>query len=578
MKTTFYFFLSFNPNQYLTSFLKHLLLLLLAFLVSVPLLAQSPVEVNGALSVSGNRIVNSNNEVVSFSGTSLFWSNDGWGGEKYYNAAVVDWLQSDWDIGIIRAAMGVDETGGYIQYPASNKSKVTTVVDAAIANGVYVIIDWHSHHAENYQSEAISFFQQMAQTYGNTPNVIYEIYNEPLGSASWSGQVKPYAEAVIGAIRAIDPDNLIIVGTPTWSQDVDVASNDPITGYSNIAYTLHFYAGTHTQYLRDKATTALNNGIALMVTEWGTVNASGDGAVAEASTQQWVDFMKANDLTNANWSINDKAEGASALKPGTSTSGIWADSDLTASGLLVRDIVRNWDGGGTGGNNCNPTPVDPALRINNGNLLFTNQASLVVGDNLELSPAPSTGGSWSWTGRVSFNSSSRVVTISNIQTSQAGNYVVTYTNDCGAVSQATFSIGVSNSGGGDGVFCSNPTPISLPYAKDGQGEFCLQTSGNVNYVNSWNLDLLEINGVDYTNQWSNTLPAKANGSYYIHYVASVPWAHFEMDGSSESNSTANAIAGSGTNVIYPNPSEGSFSIRLPEKLRGKEITLKVLEP
>src|SRR4029078_995734 len=133
-------------------------------------------------------------------------------------------------------------------------------------------------------------------------------YNEPKNDASWSGNVKPYAQAVIGAIRAIDPDNLIIVGSPNWSPDAHVGSRDPITGYSNIAYTLHFYAGTHGQWLRDKATTALSRGIPLFVTEWGSVNADGNGGVATSETNAWVAFMKANNISNANWALNDKAE------------------------------------------------------------------------------------------------------------------------------------------------------------------------------------------------------------------------------------------------------------------------------
>lgn len=291
------------------------------------------------LSVSGNQVL-AGGKPASFAGNSLFWSNTGWGGEKFYNANVVSWLKKDWRAKVVRVAMGVDESQGYLADPAGNKARVKAVVDAAIANDMYVVIDWHSHHAENYRSQAVAFFEEMARTYGKNNHVIYEIYNEPL-NISWSGTLKPYAQAVINAIRAIDPDNLIIVGTPNWSQDVDVASRDRLTG-ANIAYTLHFYAGSHGQWLRDKAQTALNNGAALFVTEWGSVNASGDGAVAEAETQAWVDFMKAKGISNANWALNDKAEGASALVPGASPQGGWTAAQLTRSGALAKQIISGW--------------------------------------------------------------------------------------------------------------------------------------------------------------------------------------------------------------------------------------------
>jgi hypothetical protein len=319
---------------------------ILTFLTSLifysSVFSQSPVETHGALSVSGNQIVNKDGAAVSFAGNSLFWSNNGWGGEAFYNPSVVSWIQSDWNATIVRAAMGVDENGGYITHP-ENKQKVITVVDAAIEQGLYVIIDWHSHHAEDYEDEAIAFFQEMATLYSTYDNVIYEIYNEPLNNVSWPNTIKPYSEAVISAIRAIDSDNLIIVGSSTWSQDVDIVSLDPIAGYTNIAYTLHFYAGTHGQSLRDKAQTALDNGIALMVTEWGTVNANGDGAVDENSVNQWMDFLCENNISHCNWALNDKVEGASVLKSGSSTLGNWGSNDLTASGILVKGIIENWD-------------------------------------------------------------------------------------------------------------------------------------------------------------------------------------------------------------------------------------------
>ncbi|MEP4495140.1 MAG: glycoside hydrolase family 5 protein, partial [Ekhidna sp.] len=319
---------------------------LITFLCTICILfggvAQTPVETHGALSVMGNQIVNKDGQAVSFAGNSLFWSNTGWGGEDFYKPAVVEWLHADWNTTIVRAAMGVDENGGYLS-DASNSQKVKTVVDAAIDLGIYVIIDWHSHHAEDYEEEAIAFFEEMATLYGDNEHVIYEIYNEPLNTTSWSNSIKPYAEAVIAAIRAIDNDNLIIVGTSTWSQDVDIASNNPIMGYSNIAYTLHFYAGTHGQSLRNKAQVALNNGIALMVTEWGAVNANGDGSVDASETQLWMDFLQENNISHCNWALNDKNEGASALRPGSNTNGNWSANDLTTSGNMVRNIVYNWD-------------------------------------------------------------------------------------------------------------------------------------------------------------------------------------------------------------------------------------------
>lgn len=286
-------------------------LMLSALTVSGSLLAAPP-----ELSVEGSTIT-ANGEAASLSGMSLFWSNTGWGGEKYYTAESVGGVKTFFEGNLVRAAMGVEESGGYLSDREGNLQRVYEVVDAAIANDMYVIIDWHSHYAHEYEQEAIEFFETMARKYGDTSHVIYEIFNEPKNDVTWAGDVKPYAERVIAAIRAIDPDNLIVVGSPTWSQDVDVAASDPIRGYDNIAYALHFYAGTHGQSLRDRARQAMDQGIALFVTEWGSVNANGDGGVAQAETDRWVAFMKEHSIGNANWSLNDKSEGASALTPGT---------------------------------------------------------------------------------------------------------------------------------------------------------------------------------------------------------------------------------------------------------------------
>ena len=295
------------------------------------------VDLHGLLQVNGNSIVDKNGDAVSFAGNSFFWSNDNWGGERYYKSEVVSWLKEDWNTTIVRAAMGVEDPGGYLDNKAANKNRVKTIVDAAIDEGLYVIIDWHSHHAEDNTNEAVLFFQEMADLYGEHDNVIYEVYNEPL-DISWSNIIKPYAVSVITTIRAIDPDNLIVVGTPEWSQRIDLAAADPIIGFSNIAYTLHFYTIYHQQWLRDRANAALDDGIALFVTEWGSIGYS----QIDSEANEWMTWCFDNKISHCNWAVNDKEEEWSILVPGASTSGGWSDDDLTDAGKLARNIIRNW--------------------------------------------------------------------------------------------------------------------------------------------------------------------------------------------------------------------------------------------
>lgn len=267
---------------------------------------------------------------------SFFWSQ--WMGQ-YYNREVVSWLKNDFKATLVRAAIGI-EPDGYLQNTEAEKAKVTAVVDAAIAEGLYVIIDWHDHNAHLHTEQAKAFFAEMAQRYADKPNVIYEIYNEPL-DVSWSGVIKPYSEAVIAEIRKHDPDNIIVCGTGFYSQRVEEAANEPITSTGNIAYTLHYYAATHKAPLRDEAARALNKNIALMVTEFGTCEATGNGFLDEAETRAWWKFLDDNQISWCNWSVADKEETASALKPGASSTGGWPVSSLTASGILLRQELRS---------------------------------------------------------------------------------------------------------------------------------------------------------------------------------------------------------------------------------------------
>lgn len=295
---------------------------------------QSPVEKFGQLKIEGTKIVGQNGETVQLTGMSLFWSQ--WIG-KYYNYECVKWLKDDWKCSIIRAAMAVNPKG-YASNPKKQQKKIETVVDASIDLGIYVIIDFHEHNAENYLKEAKIFFADMAQKYGKYPNVIYEIYNEPL-NVSWSGVVKPYCEEVISVIRKYDPDNIIICGTPKWSQNVDDAALDPISD-KNTAYAVHFYSGTHKQWLMDKAETAMNKGLCIFVSEYGTTEANGNGPVFVEETQNWYNWMDKYHISHCNWSIADKKESSSALVVGASRKGGWSDKQIKPSGKIVRAELR----------------------------------------------------------------------------------------------------------------------------------------------------------------------------------------------------------------------------------------------
>lgn len=307
----------------------------------------SVVETYGQLSVNGSNIVDKNNTPIQLRGMSLFWSQ--WEGSKYYNQTTVKWLKDDWHATVVRAAMGVEDNGGYISNPDTEKAKVFAVIDAAIAEGIYVIVDWHSHYAENYLQQSKAFFAEVAQKYGDYPNIIYETYNEPIfqgqSSQVWQSIIKPYHEEVIAEIRKYDPDNIIVCGTRLWSQTVSDVIGNKIND-DNVAYTLHYYSSTHLRNgsVWQEAEKAINAGLPLFVTEYGVTSADGNGSINAEQAAYWWDFLDENKISWCNWSIVDKSETSAALFPGTTINNL-SVNNLTQSGKMVYDemISKNQD-------------------------------------------------------------------------------------------------------------------------------------------------------------------------------------------------------------------------------------------
>lgn len=314
--------------------------------------AGSPVSLHGNLTAADGRIFGSHGKPTQLRGMSLYWSQIDEGG-RYYNADTISFLASDWKAQIVRAAIGVTDnpgfkgpSGDYLTNPEHHEALLDQVVQAAVDAGIYVLIDFHDHHANEHLEQAKTFFSKAAEKYGSYPNVIYELWNEPRDDVSWTGDIKPYAEAISEVIRAHDPDNLMVVGTPHWDQRphevIGQEVDDP-----NVAYSLHFYAGSEWHFfgtgpagIGENAQAAVDAGIPLFVTEWGTTSHDNSAeSFNEAETRKWMKFLDENFISSCNWSITAVAEASAAVLPSASPSGGWSDSDISPSGKLLKKIL-----------------------------------------------------------------------------------------------------------------------------------------------------------------------------------------------------------------------------------------------
>jgi len=296
----------------------------------------SPVALHGALKVQGTQLVDAQAEPLQLRGVSSMWLN--WESKPFAESPeLLSWLQDTWGLTVFRAAMGVEPAGAYLSNPKKALGQLDTIVKNAVDLGVYVIIDWHDHNAAKHPELAEEFFGYVSERYAGLPNVIYETFNEPL-QVSWPNVLKPYHERMVAAIRAHAPEAVIVLGTPTWSQDVDKAALAPLAG-TNLMYTLHFYSCTHGQWLIDKANTALGLGLPLFVTEWGATASDGglDGVVCEEPTTLWTDWMKAKGVSWAAWKLDTCNPDASCLlTPGTAAAGPFTEDALHGHAALVR--------------------------------------------------------------------------------------------------------------------------------------------------------------------------------------------------------------------------------------------------
>nr|WP_300866036.1 cellulase family glycosylhydrolase [uncultured Acetatifactor sp.] len=334
-----------------------------------------------ALSVAGTQLVDEEGNPVQLRGISthgLAWY------PQYVSEACFRQIKEEWGMDVVRLAMYTAESGGYCTDGNQDalKALVREGVEYATDCGLYVIIDWHilsNGNPNAHLEEAKAFFREMSAEYADYDNVIYEICNEPNGGVSWA-EIKSYAEQVIAAIREKDEDGIILVGTPNWSQQVDQAAADPITGYGNIMYTLHFYAATHKDSLRGAMVQAVADGLPVFVSEYGICDASGNGGIDAAQAAEWVRVMDDCGISYVAWNLSDKAETSAILRNGCGKDSGFAWEDLSDSGRWLLDMLgsegnagKQGNGAGAGGEGADSSP---GSRDSNGTAGGTEEGSV----------------------------------------------------------------------------------------------------------------------------------------------------------------------------------------------------------
>ena len=256
--------------------------------------AIDPVKQYGQLQVKGTQLCDQQGLPVTLRGVSFGWHN--WW-PRFYNKKVLKTLKRDWHCTVVRAAIGVqpdeDPKAGYIQNPTWAMSCLTPIIESAIKQNVYIIIDWHSHHM--YTREAKEFFGKMAQ------------------------------------------------GCPHWDQDIHLVANSPLEGFQNVMYTVHFYAATHGDDLRQRTEDAVNQGIPVFISECGAMEASGDGPIDMDSEEAWIDMCERLGMSWVCWSLADKDETCSMLLPDAKSSGPWRDNVIKPYGKLVKSMLQKYN-------------------------------------------------------------------------------------------------------------------------------------------------------------------------------------------------------------------------------------------
>ena len=299
----------------------------------------------GQLQVIDGKLCGKDGEPVMLRGVSL---NGLITSESFLNEPLFEELSKDDGVNLFRLPVYTYGVGivGYCTKGDKDRHKqdIAKGVELAKDHDMYVIIDWHilsDGDPNTYLDEAKAFFAEMAETYCDYNNVLYEICNEPNG-VDWQA-VKGYAEQVIPIIREKDPDSVILVGNPDWSKDLNSVAADPLA-FDNILYSLHFYAASHGQEYREMTERLSKQGLPIFVTEYGITAASGGHPRDIESADLWIDLLERENISYCMWAFSKAPEACSAIRSTVPKTNGFTQDDYTETGLWLLSTLAKQTG------------------------------------------------------------------------------------------------------------------------------------------------------------------------------------------------------------------------------------------
>ena len=300
----------------------------------------TPFGTHGKLHVEGAQLMDSHQmpcqlKGISTHNISLY--------PEYVNEACFTELTDKFGMSMLRIAMysaEADDVLGYADGDDAHRAELERMIlesaEITAKLGIYMIIDWHillDYDPNMHTDKAILFFKNVCPKLKAYDHIIYEICNEPNMDTTWA-QITEYANQVIPVIREIDPDKVIIVGTPVWSQRVDEALKAPLA-YPNLVYTLHLYADTHKDELRQLMVEAIEGGLPVFVSEFGICDASGNGPINDEETNKWIALMNQYKVSYALWNLSNKDETSAILAPTCTRNCGFEEEDFSPCGKRV---------------------------------------------------------------------------------------------------------------------------------------------------------------------------------------------------------------------------------------------------